>query len=111
MLWIIPFTILITWIYNCTGSLLTAILMHTAANFSFNAFPLLPEMTASGGVTTFWIFLGVVWVVTIAVIIVFGPTHLSRGRHRATIGGGTEMEMATTVSSTDRSGVSVAVAE
>ena len=109
MLWIIPFTILITWVYNSTGSVVAAIVMHTSANFSFNAFPLLPEMTATGGLTTFWIFLGVLWIMTIGVLIVFGPTHLARGKSRATIGTGVEMEMA--ASSTGRLSGAVAAAK
>ena len=86
MLWVIPATILITWVYNNSGSVVTAILMHTAANISFNAIPLIPEMTGTGELTTFWVFLGVVWTATIAVVIVFGPTHLSRTRSRKTTG-------------------------
>ncbi len=86
MLWVVPATVLITWVYNNTGSVVTAIGMHTAANFSFNAFPLLPQMTGTGGLATFWIFLGVLWATTIAIVIVFGPTHLSRSQPRATIG-------------------------
>jgi len=85
MLWVIPATIMITWVYNNTRSLVTAIAMHTAANFSFSFFPLIPEMTGTGELATFWVFLGVLWAVTIAVVIVFGPTHLSRTKSRATI--------------------------
>ena len=94
MLWIIPLTILITWVYNSSRSLVAVIGMHTAANFSFNAFPLIPEMTGTGGLATFWIFLGILWVVTIAVVIVFGPTHLSRTQARATIGQSADMLLA-----------------
>ena len=85
MLWIIPFTILITWVYNNSRSLVAAIGMRTAANFSFIAFPLIPEMTGTGGLATFWVFLGILWAVTVAIVIVFGPTHLSRSKLRATI--------------------------
>jgi len=109
MLWIIPATILITWVYNRTGSVVAAIAMHTAANISFNVFPLLPETTATGGLTTFWIFIGVVWVMTIGVVIMFGPTHLSRSKPRTTIGRGVETQMA--VSSTGKLGGTVAATE
>ncbi len=85
MLWVIPATIMITWVYNNTRSLVTAIAMHTAANFSFSFFPLIPEMTGTGELATFWVFLGVLWASAIAVVIVFGPTHLSRTKSRATI--------------------------
>ena len=109
MLWIIPFTILITWVYNSTGSIVAAIVMHTAANFSFNVFPLLPETTATGGLTTFWIFLGIVWIATIGVVIVFGPTHLSRSKSRVTVGRGAEMQK--TAISTGKLGGAVAAAK
>jgi len=85
MLWVIPATILITWVYNNSRSVVTAIAMHTSANFSFSFFPLIPEMTGTGELATFWVFLGVVWAAAIAVVIVFGPTHLSRTKPRATI--------------------------
>ena len=94
MLWIIPFTILITWVYNNSRSIVAAIGMHTAANFSFGAFPLIPEMTGTGGLATFWVFLGILWAVTVAVVIVFGPTHLSRTQPRATIGESADMSTA-----------------
>ena len=68
--------------------------MHTAANFSFNAFPLIPEMTGTGGLAPFWVFLGILWAVTVAVVIVFGPTHLSRTQPRATIGQSADMQIA-----------------
>ncbi len=85
MLWVLPATILITWVYNNSRSVVTAIAMHTSANFSFSFFPLIPEMTGTGELATFWVFLGVVWAAAIAVVIVFGPTHLSRTKPRATI--------------------------
>lgn len=83
MLWIIPATILITWVYNNTRSVITSIAMHTAANYSFGFFYLTPH--ATGETATFWIFIGLLWAVTIAVVIVFGPAHLSRTKSRATI--------------------------
>lgn len=50
--------------------------MHVAANATFNYLPLLPEFT--GQMTTFWLFLGLVWLVAFVVIVVFGPSHLLR---------------------------------
>lgn len=76
MSWVITATILMTWIYNNTGSVLLAILMHSAANATFNYLPLLPEFT--GQLTTFWIFLGLLGLVTVVVLIVFGPRSLIR---------------------------------
>ena len=92
MLWVIPATVLITWVYNNSRSVVTAIAMHTSANFSFGFFYLTPH--ATGETATFWIFIGLLWAAVIAVVIVFGPTHLSRTRSRATIGQSAEMQMA-----------------
>ena len=78
MLWVIPATILITWVYNNTGSIVAALAMHTAANFAFSFFSLIPEQIANRELTTFWVFLGVLWTVTIAVVVLFGPASLSR---------------------------------
>jgi len=75
-LWVFAATILITWVYNNTRSVLMAILMHVAANATFNYLSLLPEFT--GQVTTFWLFLGLLWLVTVVVITVFSPTYLIR---------------------------------
>ena len=109
MLWVLPATILITWVYNNSRSIVAAIGMHTAANFSFNAFPLLPDKTATGELATFWIFLGVLWTATIAVVIVFGPTQLSRTQPRATIAQSADMQIAP--GSTDKPARIVAAAK
>ena len=78
MLWVIPGTILMTWIYNNTKNsvLIAGILVHTGANAAFSWLPLLPEIT--GELRTFWLFLGLIWAVTIVIVLVFGPKHLSR---------------------------------
>ncbi|MCB0099614.1 MAG: CPBP family intramembrane metalloprotease [Caldilineaceae bacterium] len=76
MLWVLAATILITWVYNNTRSVVAAILMHVAANVTFNYLPLLPEFTEQ--MTTFWLFLGVVWLVFVVVVILFGPSTLMR---------------------------------
>jgi hypothetical protein len=69
--------ILVTWIYNNTGgSILSAILIHSTANATFNYLPLLPEWT--GQTTTFSIFLGMVLLVVIAVVACYGAANLVR---------------------------------
>jgi len=56
LFWIVLASILMTWVYNHTGgSILSAILMHSAANATFNYLPLLPQWV--GQWTTFSIFL------------------------------------------------------
>ncbi len=76
MLWIVPASILITWVFNNTRSVVMAILVHVAANASFNYLPLLPEFV--GQIRTFWIFLGMLWLTAITIVIVFGPRRLVR---------------------------------
>ncbi len=55
LLWVVLGTLFISWIYFKTGSVLTSIFAHMAANAAFNYLPLLPE--ATGSMKTFWIFL------------------------------------------------------
>lgn len=75
VLWVLPATILITWVYNNTKSIVSAIFMHMAANAAFNYLYLLPEFT--GQLNTFWVFLGVLWFVTIVIIMSFGYRSLT----------------------------------
>ncbi|MEM7115698.1 MAG: type II CAAX endopeptidase family protein [Chloroflexota bacterium] len=55
LLWVLLATIILTWVYNQTNSMLAPILLHSSANAAFNFFWLLPEFT--GQMQTFWIFL------------------------------------------------------
>ena len=65
-----------TWIYNHTGgSILAAILVHSAANATFNYLPLLPEWV--GQTTTFSIFLGLMLLVVAMVLVRNGPKRLA----------------------------------
>lgn len=78
LLWVLSATVLITWVYNNTENVLMAMVMHIAANATFNYLPLLPEFT--GQLVTFWVFLGFVGFVTIVVILRFGATHLRKSK-------------------------------
>ncbi|MCJ8324442.1 MAG: CPBP family intramembrane metalloprotease [Rhizobiales bacterium] len=71
MLWVFPVTLIITWVYNNSGSILLPIIMHSAANASFSYLPILPETT--GEHTSFYIFIAVVWVAAITMVIIFKP--------------------------------------
>jgi len=73
--WVIGATILMTWVYNHTHSVLLSVVMHVFSNLAFGALPLLPETT--GEQSTFWIFLGLVWVTSAIVIVVYGPATLT----------------------------------
>lgn len=76
MFWVMAITIVMTCVYNHTRSVLATILMHSAANATFNYLPLLPEFT--GQMTTFTIFLSLLWIVTMVAIVYFGPKRLSQ---------------------------------
>jgi membrane protease YdiL (CAAX protease family) len=75
LLWTVLAAILMTWVYNNTGgSVLSAILMHSAANATFNYLPMLPEFV--GQTTTFTVFLGLLALVAILVVSRYGPKTL-----------------------------------
>ena len=76
MVWVLVATLLMTWIYTNTGSVLLAILMHSMANATFNYLPLLPEFV--GQLNTFHLFLAVLGVVAAAVAWRYGPQNLVR---------------------------------
>jgi membrane protease YdiL (CAAX protease family) len=67
LLWVILITILMTWVYTRTQSILLAIIMHAAANATFNYLPLLPEFTGQMG--SFLLFLGLLGLVVTAVVL------------------------------------------
>ena len=74
VLWVVGGTLLMSWVYNNTGSVLTSILMHITANATFNYLPLLPEWT--GQRTSFAVFLGLVALVVLLVVTRYGPKRL-----------------------------------
>lgn len=77
LLWTALAAILMTWVYNNTGgSVLSAILMHSAANAAFNYLPMLPEFV--GQATTFSVFLGLLTLVVVLVVSVYGPRTMVR---------------------------------
>lgn len=55
LLWVVLGTLVISWIYYYTKSVLTSILAHIGANAAFNYLPILPEFT--GSMHVFWIFI------------------------------------------------------
>jgi flagellar biogenesis protein FliO len=50
--------------------------MHSTANATFNYLPLLPEFV--GQLTTFLVFLGLIFAVTLVVVALYGAKRLSR---------------------------------
>ncbi|MBB5210884.1 CPBP family intramembrane glutamic endopeptidase [Microbulbifer hydrolyticus] len=81
LVWVLLATLLMTWVYNNTGSVLLAILMHSMANATFNYLPLLPEFV--GQLNTFFVFLAAVGLLTSVVIWRYGPRCLVRAPNRA----------------------------
>lgn len=81
---IIGFSVLYTWMFNDTdGSLVLPHLFHTANNFSFFVFPVLP--TGAGDPTRpLWIGVALLWFVVGLVVLVAGPGDLSRRSSRVT---------------------------
>jgi membrane protease YdiL (CAAX protease family) len=75
---VIPFTILVTWIYNNTReSLLLVTLFHTASNVSDWIVPTAPTLTNSTGIRPFIILGTLVWITALVVIAIYGPRYLS----------------------------------
>ncbi len=76
---ILPFTVLLTWVYNNTHeSLLLAVLFHTASNVSDWIVPTLPVVANASGIRPFIIQGVLVWITAIVVVAIYGPKHLSR---------------------------------
>ena len=79
--------ILFTWVFNSTGSVLMAILMHAVLNAAGRLWNTLPEYSvepptaAEAAAQTVHINLVmtiVLWVAAIVVVLVYGPRNLSR---------------------------------
>ena len=78
LIWILAFSVLMTWIYNNTGgNLLAALLFHTMANLSNALFPTF-ELTPGGSQQAYY-FLAALTVITASLVItVCGPQRLRR---------------------------------
>ena len=62
-------SILITWLYNASGSsLLLVHLFHTASNLTLGVLPILPQNTG-GDLRPLWAAVGLLWVLTLSVVI------------------------------------------
>ena len=79
MFLVIPLTIIFTWVYNNTkGSLLIAVLFHTASNTADWLVPITPGLTSASGIIPFILSGVLLWIVAIIVVISFGSARLSR---------------------------------
>ena len=75
MMWVLGATMLMTWVFNHTRSIWAMILMHGAANATFNLLRITP--LSAGGATTFYIFIGLLWLFAGWVILRFGHRTLA----------------------------------
>jgi len=88
--YLIPFSVLITWVFNSTGgSLLMAMLIHAVMNASAQLWKVLPEYSggpdamsaaeaAAATVHANLMLTAVLWVAAFAVVLVYGVRNLSR---------------------------------
>jgi membrane protease YdiL (CAAX protease family) len=86
--YLIPFTILITWVFNSTGgSVLMAMIVHAFMNASNVVWRVLPEYLAepasvaeavARNVHVHLMLTIVLWVAAAAIVITYGPSDLSR---------------------------------
>jgi membrane protease YdiL (CAAX protease family) len=93
--YLIPFTILITWVFNSTGgSVLVAMIVHAFMNASIVAWRGLPEYLAepasaaeatARNVHVHLMLIVVLWVAAAAIVVIYGPSDLSR-RPRQVLG-------------------------
>ncbi len=74
----IGLSVLFTWLYNNTrGSVLLAYLLHAAINTWSRVFPIDHAPPLVG-----WFMTGVICLIAVIILFVFGPAHLSRKRSR-----------------------------
>jgi membrane protease YdiL (CAAX protease family) len=77
----IALSIIMTWLYqNTQGSLLIALLFHAASNTTLGLFPVLP-MDTGGSLVPLWISFGLLWLLTIGIVLING-VHL-KGKLRS----------------------------
>ena len=75
----LPFTILFTWVYNSSGgSLLLAVLFHTASNVSDWILPIVPFLSSTGSGRAYGLLILINTLLAATVVIACGPQHLAR---------------------------------
>ena len=83
ILGILSLTIIFTWVFNHTyGSLLLAILFHTANNTSDWIIPIEPAVTGTGAVRVYILYRVCTLLFAVALVLICGPKYLS---HRGSV--------------------------
>lgn len=78
LIWILAFSVLMTWVYNNTGgNLLAALLFHTMANLSNALFPTF-ELTSGGSQRAYYILAALTVITATIVVLLWGPQKLKR---------------------------------
>lgn len=84
ILGILSLTVIFTWVFNHTyGSLLLAVLFHTANNTSDWIIPIEPAVTGTGAVRVYILYRVCTLLFAVALVLVCGPKYLS---HRGSVG-------------------------
>jgi len=74
----LPFTILFTWVYNSSGgSLLLAVLFHTASNVSDWILPIVPFLSSAGSGRAYGLLILINTLLAAVVVIACGPQYLA----------------------------------
>ena len=78
-LYIIPLAIIFTWVYNNTnGSVFITMVLHAAFNYTVYTLNNWVDLLRYDPHVVQWAINGLLWLVAVALIGSFGPTHLSR---------------------------------
>ena len=80
LLQVVGFSVLYTWMNNNTrGSLLLPHLFHAASNTTLGVLPILPT-AAYRETRPLWLGVGLLWALVVAVVAIYGPSRLARGK-------------------------------
>ena len=77
----VALAVIYTWLHNNTkGSLLIALLFHTASNVTLGVLPVLP-MDTGGDLVPLWLTVGLLWGFTIVITILSARASMPLAKH------------------------------